>query len=79
MSHRSFQNELYAIGEKLLNKFQGLPKADILEIAFFFIIVLFIATVIVMMIIACSYCCFNCGKGNLDPKGRKTRVQPSSP
>lgn len=37
-----FQNELYTIGEKLLIKFQRLPKADILEIVFFFIIILFI-------------------------------------
>ncbi|XP_015269952.1 PREDICTED: small integral membrane protein 5 [Gekko japonicus] len=78
MPHSDFQNELYTIGEKLLNKFQRLPKADISEIAFFFVIVLFIATIIVMMIIACSYCCFNCGNGSPDPKGRRTRVQPAA-
>ncbi|XP_060108453.1 small integral membrane protein 5 [Heteronotia binoei] len=79
MSHKDFQNELYTIGEKLLIKFQRLPKADTLEIAFFFVIVLFIATIIGMMIVACGYCCFNCGNGSPDPKGRKIRVRPAAP
>ncbi|XP_077183880.1 small integral membrane protein 5 isoform X2 [Paroedura picta] len=76
MSHGDFQNELYTIGEKLLNKFQRLPKGDILEIAFFFVIVLFIGTILVMTIIACSFCCFNCGSP--DPRGRKIRVEPAA-
>ncbi|XP_062826686.1 small integral membrane protein 5 isoform X2 [Anolis carolinensis] len=42
MSYKDFQNELYAIGNKLWLKLQRLPKAEPVEIVCFSVIILFI-------------------------------------
>lgn len=60
MAATDFVEEIHSVGERLLLKLQGLPKAEPVELVAFTIIVLFTATVLLLLLIACSCCCAPC-------------------
>uniref|UniRef100_A0A3Q2XBV6 Small integral membrane protein 5 n=1 Tax=Hippocampus comes TaxID=109280 RepID=A0A3Q2XBV6_HIPCM len=59
---------------KVMQKLQGLPQANPLEIGAFCVIVLFVTTFFTMMIVSCLHCCC-C----VDTKYQASRVEPLQP
>ncbi|XP_055448107.1 small integral membrane protein 5 [Psammomys obesus] len=73
MPSTDFVEEIRSVGDRLLLKLQGLPKADPVELVAFSIIVLFTATVLLLLLLICSCCCTHCCSRRRE---RKSRMWP---